>query len=240
MAGAVNEILGKARPADHPTGGVVHFCATHGGARRPALAQQRHSGVARTPHRLPHPAHLRIGGAPSERHPRLIGEHGRPHWRRPRPQIEQQDLAGLKPEVGADVGLVVRQRGVGAERRDRGLTGDQPRALDRIQHTPLQRRLADLGAPRGLASRPGEGLRRDRGKRLRRAPVPLELRRAPARSEAGDERSRRDHLRAERFEQLHDAVRHAVEVWHRVPGGDLHRDGATAHQRLDLRVELAP
>jgi len=70
--------------------------------------------------------------------------------------------------------------------------------------------------------------------------MPVRLPRRPARREARHERRRRHDARAKRLEQLHDAVRHAVEIRHRVLERDLHRERATAHQGTQQVVQLAP
>jgi len=120
------------------------------------------------------------------------------------------------------------------------MIGREPGALDRLEHAPLQSRLAHFGTARRLAPRPRERLGGDLGQRLRRASVSLSLARAPPRRETGHERGRRHHPRAEALEQLHDSVGHAVEIGHGVLRRDLHRERAAARQPPQLGMQLEP
>ena len=70
--------------------------------------------------------------------------------------------------------------------------------------------------------------------------MPLELARRPARREARDQRPRRDDLGTEPFDQLDDAVRHAIQIGHRVGRRNLHGDGLAGDEGTQLFVQLAP
>src|SRR5947208_3259597 len=192
VPGTVHEVLAVSGLAHHGACRIVHLRT---GENRspfplprplPALPEYGNRGITRRPHRIPDLADLRIGRAPREAHPRLVGEHGPEGGAAP--QVEQQHLARLQPQIRPSVRLVVRHRGVGCERCDRRVVGHEPGAPDPLDHALLQRDLAHFGAARRLPSRPGEGIARDLGQRTRRAPVPFRLRGAPARRGARPER----------------------------------------------------
>ena len=131
-------------------------------------------------------------------------------------------------------------RGVRLKADDRRMIGDEPRAGIRVHHARLHRRFAHVGAAAQLAAGPAQGFRRDASDRLRRAPMTRQLARRPARRKARDQRARRDDARAESFDQLDDAVRHAIEIGHGIGRRDFHRDGLAGDERAQLVVELAP
>src|SRR5258708_303607 len=112
VTGAMDEVVGQARRADHAARRVIHGGAGDGPAHRPALLEQVHGGLARPLHCLPHAAHVGVRGAPREPHPGLVSEHRTPPG--PGPQVEQHDVARPAPAGRPGLRLALRQ---GARRR---------------------------------------------------------------------------------------------------------------------------
>src|SRR6266516_4014072 len=180
MSRAVHEPLPISAVANDRAGGVVQVGA--GDPRfPPAGAQQVHGRIARPAHGVPHPLDFRVRRGPGEPHPRLVGEDTA--FRRAGPQVQEDHVAGLEPAVGTDARLVMRVSRIRLKADNGRVVGHEPRPREAVEHPPLHRRLAHLGAPRHFAARPADRLRGDRRERLSGAAVAVELGRAPARGE---------------------------------------------------------
>src|SRR5438067_11359542 len=94
VPGTVHEVLAVSGLAHHGARRIVHLRTGEDASPfplprpLPALPEYGNRGITRRPHRMPDLADLRVGRAPREPPPRLVGEH-RPA-RGAAPQVEPQ------------------------------------------------------------------------------------------------------------------------------------------------------